>query len=36
LHQIQALPNVFALHCLPKSLPTDENSATLASFYLPE
>jgi GTP pyrophosphokinase len=36
LHQIQALPNVFALHCLPRSLPSDENGSDPTNFYLPE
>lgn len=36
LHQVQALPNVFSLRCLPGGPPSEQNGAGASPFYLPE
>jgi GTP pyrophosphokinase len=36
LHQVQALPNVFSLRCLPGGPPPEQNGANGLSYYLPE
>jgi GTP pyrophosphokinase len=35
LHRVQAIVNVFAVRCLPKGVPTDNNVSS-SSLYLPE
>ena len=36
LHQVQALPNVFSLHCLPGGPPPEQNGPGNFSYYHPE
>lgn len=36
LHQVQALPNVFSLHCLPGGPPPEQNGSEVSSYYHPE
>jgi len=36
LHQVQALPNVFSLRCLPDGPPSEKNNSGDGSYYHPE
>lgn len=36
LHQVQALPNVFSLRCLPGGPPPEQNGVSGSSYYHPE
>ena len=36
LHQVQALPNVFSLRCLPGGPPPEQNGSNGSTYYLPE